>query len=185
MNKINLISDVIKISLEFDELLLNGKFNELKNKSDEFNFKLNKLKEYNMAQFDNDILSIINDINKINIYAIGSVAKNHNSYNSHDNSIKTNSMKSNRKENNTLILFYTNRCKYSIMFFPEWKKLKTHLNGKINTIALNCENEKYTKICKYFNIYEYPTIKYVTPTKIHDYHGNMTCNEINDTFLLF
>lgn len=171
MNKINLISDIIKISLKFDDVLKKGKFCELKKYSDELNNKLEILEKSGISDLDIEILSTIDKIKQINIYAINHVSKLLEKYN-------------HKKSNNTLIFFYSNKCVYSRNFFPEWKNLKKTLKDKVNMIAIDCKKEDRQDICNFFNIHEYPTIKYITPTKIHDYHGNMTHDEILNTFLL-
>lgn len=84
----------------------------------------------------------------------------------------------------TLLFFYKNNCIPSSNFVNEWKKLKLKTNGKYKMIAINCEHEKYKQFCKKFNVYEYPTIKYITNGKILDYFGKLTSDEIMTTFKL-
>ncbi len=170
MDKINQISDIIKISLDFDTALENGKYCDLQKYSDKLN-EMNKIiREQNLSLFDKDILDLIDKLNQVNLYAIKHIAKY---------------CKQSQKEGyNTIIFFYNDKCEESIKFFPEWKKLKSTLKGRVNLIAINCNKKEHENICNFFKIHEYPTIKYITPTKIHDYYGNMEQDQIINTFLL-
>ena len=201
MDKINLILDILKLSLEFDSLLEDSKFCDLKKCSDEINKKIiqfeHLLKSTESTKFTEhiepieaikpiefeivsaEIYSILDKINKVNEYAINYFIKLCNK----DNKNNQNNQ-NNKKSKNTMILFYSDKCKYSINFFSEWEKLKEGLNGKVNMIAINCNKSNKKQICDFFKIYEYPTIKYITPTKIHDYYGEMNYGEIVSTFML-
>lgn len=170
MDKISVIADMMKISLEFDNALTNGKFCELQKYSDKFNEKISVFTKEQLTQFDKEILDLFDKLGQINTYAVSYTAKQCNQ--SHKDGL------------NTLLLFYSDKCRASMNFASEWKRLKTSLRGRVNLIAVNCKDKDHKDICNFFKIYEYPTIKYITPTKIHDYYGAMLFNEIIDTFLL-
>ena len=180
MDKINLISNILILSLEFDDLLEKNKFCDLEKCSEEIKLKINEYKSIShknkkLNNLNSEISLILDKIQKINMYAIKHFS----------NLCKNENKKINVNEsNNTMILFYDEKCKYSTIFFPEWKKLKNTLGNKVNMIAIDCRKIENRDICKFFKIYEYPTIKYVTPTKIHEYYGDMKYEEIMDTFLL-
>lgn len=169
MDKINIISDIIKISLKFDDTLQNGSFCELKKISDEFNENFKKLKKDNLL-IDEELIELFDKLSQINTFTVSRLVKN--------------CEKSHKEGLNTLLLFYSDKCPASVRFYPEWKSLKTDLKGRVNLIAINCKNKKHENVCNFFKIHEYPTLKYVTPTKIHDYFGEMEKNEIINTFLL-
>lgn len=207
MDKINQISDIIILSLEFDNLLQKNKFCELENCANKIKMKINAYKSTSSnktisPEINMEITSILSKIDKVNEYTIKhfiDLCKIHNSNPSVDESnllvvnnipvVDTvaddlNKMAKYKESNNTMILFYSPDCVYCRMFYPEWKKLKLALNNKVNMIAINCKKADKQEICDYFKIDRYPTLKYVTPTKIHDYYGNMNMEEILKTFML-
>lgn len=173
MDKINLISDIIKTSMKFDDALKNNNFFELKKLSDDVNTKFKLYKSLKSNEFDKEIEGLLSKINQVNIYAVDYV-----------NKINKNSTKYDKRGHNTLILFYSDTCQASINFMNEWEELKKKLVGRVNTIAINCKTDKYRDICNFFNVSEYPSIRYTTPTKIHEYYGEMNHDEIMNTFHL-
>lgn len=166
MDKINLVSTIVKLSLKFDDALKNNKFCDLQKISDNIKLCIRKLKITSSDTLDTEIDKLCEKIIEVNEYAINHIMK----------------LKNNKQTENILIFFYTENCQPSIDFVPEWKKLMTNLNGKVHLISVNCG--KYKSICKDFNIYEYPTVKYITPTKVHQYFGTMKAEDIMEEFLL-
>lgn len=181
MNKIYLVSDIIKTSLKFDTDLKNFKLDNLKDYANEINMKINNLKLLIIKNdsFDQNILNLCEKINNVNYYVIKIITDTKiEDKNEDNNGINPN--------DNTLLLFYNNKCDKSQKFIPEWNKIKSKIRGKVNTISINCSNPKHNKICSGFNVYEYPMIKLITtfPTKINDYYGELNAESILNEFML-
>lgn len=178
MDRINLLSDIIRTSLKFDTALENGKFCDLQKYSDELKSKLQNLKLTQRDNDDNEIVEFCDKIYKVNTYTIGFIEK------VKKNNKQSKQLNNSSKHNNTLIFFYAENCQPSANFVPEWNKIKTRVGSNVNAISINCSKSKHKEICNKFKVYEYPMIKFVTPTKVHDYYGEMNSVEILNEFLL-
>lgn len=88
------------------------------------------------------------------------------------------------KTSNILLFFYGKNCKSSSNFVGEWQKIKVLTNSMYKMIAINGDDPKYKNLCKTLNVYQYPTIKYISNNKITDYLGNMNSDEIIKTLNL-
>lgn len=174
METIILITDIVRSSLKFDSELTKGNYENLSQISNKIKTQLQKLK---LISFEKtNLISLCEKLYKVNEYAINYVRK------SITKLIKPNS---NLMTNNMLLFFYINGCEPSKRFSKEWIKLSKSHEKKIKFISFNCnENEKCKELCKKFNIYEYPTIKYITPTKVHNYYGDLTADGIIREFKL-
>jgi thiol-disulfide isomerase/thioredoxin len=173
MEKMNLVSDIIKISLKFDNALEKEKFCNIQHLSDKLKSKLRKLKLIIDSEFDESLCDLCEKLSQVNEYAINLVNKN----------IKTTNLKSTysaKTNKNILLFFYAEKCQPSVIFSKEWEALSKKINNKISTISINCT--KHPDMCNQFNIYEYPTVKYATESKIIDYNGQMTADEISKEF---
>lgn len=98
--------------------------------------------------------------------------------------VSSNCTSSIHSNSNILLLFYSNKCEQSVLFFNEWKKIKKIFGNKYKILAINCNNKKYNTLCKKFNIFQYPTIKYIENNTIHEYFGDLTSDQIIKTFNL-
>lgn len=175
MEKINLVSDIIKISLKFDHALEKEKFCDIQHLSDNLKSKLRKLKLVADGEFDESLCDLCEKLSQVNTYAINLVDKNKNL-----ETTNSKSSHSTKADKNILLFFYAEKCQPSVIFSKEWEALSKKINSKISTISINCT--KHPDMCKQFNIYEYPTVKYATESKIIDYYGPMTADEISKEF---
>ena len=168
---INVISNIMKKSIQFDNALKSGHMCVLKQLSSDISKESNKLQS--LHHVNKKYLDICDKINKINEYSISYLSK------------QQPMVLLNNK--NTLLLFYSENCLQSKQFMKEWSELQNILSNKINLLSINCDNvPKNRKICeclkvKYTNK---PIIKYVTPTKVHDYNGSLNVNDILQSLLI-
>lgn len=166
MDKITVITNIIRSSLLFDCDIQNNKYDMLNT----YNEKIaNLLIDLHLSPIEEEMLKLCEYIHNINNNIIDKI--------SHRKISKLDTKK------NTFIFFYKENCKYSMLFIPEWKKMKNLLDNKFNMVSINCDKIKYKNICNFFRVYEYPTIKLVTSHKIIDYFGEMNCDSIiNELF---
>lgn len=77
----------------------------------------------------------------------------------------------------SIVLFYTNWCKYSKLFFPIWNKFRDSCRGKkINLIKVNCEDKG--KFCKKFGIQGYPTVMLFDNGTKKEYTGERSVEDL-------
>ena len=71
----------------------------------------------------------------------------------------------------SIILFYTNWCKYSKLMLPVWNKFRDSCKRKkLNLIKVNCEDKG--EFCKKFGILGYPTVMLFHNGTKKEYMGN-------------
>jgi hypothetical protein len=156
------IISYVKGSLEFD-----NRVNKNKNHNNLQSLLQNLLILSQLSQYQSDedkqLLQLVTQLHNINI---------------------NNTSSTNDKSENILLFFYKTNCIPSSKFVDEWKIIKNTISKNYKMYAINCENSKYSQYCSHMNIYEYPTIKYIENTKIHNYYGNLEATEIIKTFNL-
>lgn len=158
----------------FNSDLEKENFKDLNKISNKIKTYLQKLKL--TSSTDSKLIKLCTDLHKVNEFAINHIKSKLKQihYYPSDNALTE----------NILLFFYINNCEPSKRFLNEWLKLSNMFDKKIKFISLNCENSESKEMCKKFNVYEYPTIKYITPTKIHNYYGELTANAIIENFKL-
>lgn len=164
MDKITLIVNIVKSSILFDNDFKKGKYPNLQEYNNMIQTYLDNLKTLST---DARLVQLCSSLHNINSHILKSMSK------------KTKL----DKTKNTVIFFYKPDCEPSLIFANEWVKLREQHNKKYNMIAINCDNPKYTDICNFFKIYEYPTIKLVKPYSIDDYFGSMDAVSITNDLL--
>lgn len=158
MKNINNILNILKISFLFDDAFKNKQYDDVK-------------KYYH--QMKEEVMKLENDTNIVNLF------KNLDLINEHI--VNMGIPKINEKfdkSKNTIIFFYSPNCAPSKKFSIEWEKIKNKLELYMNVISIDCTNPKYTEICNYFNVSNYPTVKYVRENEIVNYYDEMTADSI-------
>jgi hypothetical protein len=166
-----IISEIIKLSLKFDEDLKNNKFDDLKNISDKI---ISYFKNINKSDIKSNkkLIDLCEKIIKINECAIKYVKNDSNKMTKND---------SDKMTKNILVLIYDKNSDTN-NFLSEWMKLLEKYKNKINFISMDYEKNK--ELCNGLNLKNCPAIKYITSTKIHDYDKDLNFYEIEKTFML-
>jgi len=143
-----------------------------------------QINDFNTAsKLLNDIKQIYSELKLSNVY-ISLVEKLYNLNNREFEILtkKQNTNLTNTQDENTLIVFYKKNCKASNIFLNNDIKI---LKNKINILRISCENTKEKQsMCNYFNVYEYPAIRFIKNGKIMEYYGKLDAQSILKEFNL-
>jgi len=147
MNNTSLISNIIKLSVEFDNLLKTNNTSQLDQKNDLLKSELQNLMVLQQVQ-DSDslrkLVDLCSDLYNINSYVLKNLPK----------SREISASPITHQE--LYILFHNNDTRSD-----EWTKLKQ--NNQAKFIEVNCQNHdtRTRELCSKFNITKFPTIKHI------------------------
>jgi len=166
---INLIINIIKSSVDFDKSLQNNMYNILQSKYDIFKSQVEILNNKKpVDDIEKELFDLVASLDQANIYIMALFK------------IEKGKIDQNK---DTLLLFYNNE-KSSEKFIPEWKKLASLNNGRINIVSINCNKDKYNDFCKSLNINYCPTIKFISKKNVYSYNEEMSAKSIAQKFNL-
>lgn len=143
----DILKSLLPLSTKFDEYLLQNNLLGMHKSIDEFNKAYNTiLEDGNSGEQKVKILLLLRELTSVmeDVYR---------KLNKHIN-----------KSLSSLILFYNFECDASVSFMQVWRDTKMLFNQIINFIEIDVTIDKNKKFVKDFNLIEYPSIKFVTPS---------------------